>query len=95
MTTGRINQVNGGSNINNNADEGDDERKKPSILTQHGHRGQKISPMSAHYDFRERVASLFPPWPEGQCLAPSADGRGPSRARYTPHLVEKTPWSLK
>ena len=27
-----------------------------------------------------RVASPFPPWPEGQGLAPSADGRGPSRA---------------
>ena len=26
------------------------------------------------------VASLFPPWPKGQCLAPLADGRGPSRA---------------
>ena len=27
-----------------------------------------------------RVDSPFPPWPEGQGLAPSADGRGPSRA---------------
>lgn len=31
-----------------------------------------------------RVASLFPPWSEGQCLAPSTDGRGPSRADNAP-----------
>ena len=27
------------------------------------------------------VASPFPPWSKGQCLAPSTDGRGPSQAQ--------------
>jgi hypothetical protein len=38
---------------------------------------------------QERVAPLFPPWPEGRCLAPSADGRGPSRDSTRPTPDEK------
>ena len=75
MTTGRINQVNGGTSGN-----------EPSIFgVSHRERttAREPSPLRAR-QVRMRVASPFPPWPEGQCLAPSADGRGPSRAEIAP-----------
>merc|ERR1712180_407440 len=75
MTTGRINQVNGGI-----------QRRKPSNYASNRHGG----PEGPAFDKREiRVASLFPPWPEGQCLAPSADGRGPSRDSIRPMPVRE------
>ena len=73
MTTGRINQVNGGAST----------RLRPFLAGQH--RGPTSPPASKQHFFSvRRVASHFPPWPEGQCLAPSADGRGPSRAKNAP-----------
>ena len=80
MTTGRINQVNGGTKGVWN---------QPFLC---GH-APPIDPPSTEANGEpnrwclcESVASLFPPWSEGQCLAPSTDGRGPSRAhkRSTP-----------
>ena len=58
-------------------------RLRPFLTGQH--RGPTSPPASKqHFSSVRRVASHFPPWPEGQCLAPSADGRGPSRAKNAP-----------
>ena len=76
MTTGRINQVNGGTSGN-----------EPSIfwsLTSRTDDDPRAIAAPSATGKDERVASPFPPWPEGQCLAPSADGRGPSRADIAP-----------
>ena len=82
MTTGRINQVNGGTN----------KILGPAIWFYAYARLRSVH--TARRNEREdrrwcttcimRVASLFPPWSEGQCLAPSTDGRGPSRADSAP-----------
>ena len=81
MTTGRINQVNGGTKGVWN---------QPFFC---GHAPPIDPPPTEEANGEpnrwclcESVASLFPPWSEGQCLAPSTDGRGPSRAhkRSTP-----------
>ena len=73
MTTGRINQVNEEASYvkgrlhlksNYSAEAVDDGKTF-------------ITPRERTTDFVERgvlVASLFPPWPKGQCLAPLADG---------------------
>lgn len=54
----------------------------------------RVRPRPRSIERESSVASLFPPWPEGQCLAPSADGRGPSRAR-TLHADEKEEPTLR
>ena len=75
MTTGRINQVNGGTNELGPAIRFLRARLRSAHRPPRGER----EPPLVDGNFM-RVASLFPPWPEGQCLAPSTDGRGPSRA---------------
>ena len=79
MTTGRINQVNGRY----------PEENQPFLgfIAQARRRKEEPEsplPPSASLIRQERVASPFPPRPEGQCLAPSADGRGPSRDSLRP-----------